>query len=295
MDNQVKNTTKGPVTPTQPDNCDIDTNKVSLPKNARMPINRCNLPAAILGSLTFQQNPTDITLGSVTMIYEELFTRLELLHSEEDRSQLFLDYMDVMFSLQNLEVAGFDPKNKKHRKKADYLKMARGWSFDPDGREAAVLKGWVQSRFGLTPQFHIEPIPTPDCPAYLKYQEMRSTGIYNTNALDTQLDLLYSFTQSELKRRFQGQTHIRLYRGVNRLDQYQLLQKTGKRERIILLNNLNSFTDQRERADEFGDYILQADIPLAKIFFFHKLLPKMLKGESEYVVLGGVCQVKLVL
>ncbi len=269
--------------------------KIHLPRDARMPINRCNLSADIIGSLTFQENPTDIILDSVTTIYEELFTRLGLLLSEEDRAQLFLDYMDVMFSLHDLEIAGCNPENKKHRKKADYLKMARGWSFDPDGREAAVLKGWVQSRFGLMPRFHIEPIPTPDCQAYLKYQEMRSTGIYNTNALDTQLDLLYSFTQSELKRRFKGRTHLRLYRGVNRLDQYQLLHKIDKRKRIILLNNLNSFTDQRERAEEFGDYVLQADIPLAKIFFFHKLLPKMLKGESEYVVLGGVCKVKHVL
>lgn len=269
--------------------------KIHLPRSARIPINRCNLPADIIGSLTFQLNPTDIILDSVTTIYEELFTRLGLLLEEEDRSQLFLDYMDVMFSLHDLEIAGCNPENKKHRKKADYLKMARGWSFDPDGREAAVLKGWVQSRFGLMPRFHIEPILTPDCPAFLKYQEMRSTGIYNTNALDTQLDLLYSFTQSELKRRFEGRTHLRLYRGVNRLDQYQLLHKIDKRERIILLNNLNSFTDQRERAEEFGDYVLQADIPLAKIFFFHKLLPKMLKGESEYVVLGGVCKVKHVL
>ncbi len=265
-----------------------------MPRDARMPINRCNLSADIIGSLTFQDNPTNIYLDGVNDIYEELFTRLDLTISEEDRSQLFLDYMDVMFSLHNLEAAGYNPDNKKHRKKADYLRMARGWSFDPDGREAAVLKGWVQSRFGLAPRFHIEPILTPDCPAYLKYQEMRSTGIYNTNALDTQLDMLFSFCQHELKRRFEGQTHIRLYRGVNRLDQYELLHKVDKKERIILLNNLNSFTDNRDRADEFGDYVLQADIPLSKIFFFHKLLPKMLKGENEYVVLGGVCRVKIV-
>ena len=268
--------------------------KIHMPRDARMPINRCNLSADIIGSLTFQENPTQIFIDGVNTLYEEFFTRLDFLLDEEDRSQLFLDYMDVMFSLHDLEAVGYDPKFKKHRKKADYLRMARGWSFDPDGREAAVLKGWVQSRFGLTPRFHIEPIPTPDCPAYLKYQEMRSTGIYNTNALDTQLDMLYSFCQNEIKRRYEGQTHLRLYRGVNRLDQYELLHKIDKRERIILLNNLNSFTDKRERADEFGDYILQADIPLSKIFFFHKLLPKMLKGESEFVVLGGVCKVKQV-
>ncbi len=268
--------------------------KIHLPKDARMPFNRCNLSADIIGSLTFQEHPAQIYIDGVETLYEELFTRLDLLLAEEDRSQLFLDYMDVMFSLHDLEAAGYNAENKKHRKKADYLRMARGWSFDPDGREAAVLKGWVQSRFGLIPRFHIEPITNPDSTSFLKYQEMRSSGIYNTNALDTQLDLLYSFCQHEIKRRFEGQTHLRLYRGVNRLDQYELLHKIDKRERIILLNNLNSFTDKKERAEEFGDYILQADIPLTKILFFHQLLPKMLKGESEYVVLGGVCRVKQV-
>mgnify|MGYP001550788803 CR=1 FL=1 len=258
-------------------------------------MNRCNLSADIIGSLTFQGFPSDLELDGVHVLYGEFLARLDQTDSTDERAQLFLDYMDVAFCLHDLERAGFDKANRRHRKKADYLKMARGWSFDPDGREAAVLKGWVQSRFGLIPRFHGEPIASPECDSYLKYQEMRSTGIYNTNALDTQLDLLFTFCQYELKRRLPNKTHLTLYRGVNRLDQFELLEKVNKRERIILLNNLNSFTDQQDRAEEFGDYILQAEIPLTKVFFFHNLLPRMLKGESEYIVIGGVCRVKQVL
>jgi NAD+--dinitrogen-reductase ADP-D-ribosyltransferase len=61
----------------------------------------------------------------------------------------------------------------------------------------------------------------------------------------------------------------------------------------VLLNNLNSFTSARERADEFGDYIMETRIPLSKILFYNRLLPGMLKGEDEYVVIGGVYEVSI--
>jgi len=32
-------------------------------------------------------------------------------------------------------------------------------------------------------------------------------------------------------------------------------------------------------------------VPLPKIFFFHRLLPGVLKGEDEFVVIGGVVEV----
>ena len=61
----------------------------------------------------------------------------------------------------------------------------------------------------------------------------------------------------------------------------------------MLLNNLNSFTLNRERADEFGDYILEVQVPLPKVFFYNRLLPGMLKGEDELVVVGGVYEVRI--
>jgi hypothetical protein len=48
----------------------------------------------------------------------------------------------------------------------------------------------------------------------------------------------------------------------------------------------NCFTSSRERADELGDGILIAEVPLPKIFFFKRLLAGMRKGEDEFVVVG---------
>lgn len=61
----------------------------------------------------------------------------------------------------------------------------------------------------------------------------------------------------------------------------------------MLLNNLSSFTRTRDRATEFGDYILEAEIPVQKIFFHSELLPGVLKGEDECLVIGGVYEVEI--
>ena len=44
--------------------CDLSS-PPSLPTWARLPINRCNLPAAILGSLTYQRHPVPLKLDGV--------------------------------------------------------------------------------------------------------------------------------------------------------------------------------------------------------------------------------------
>ncbi len=56
--------------------------------------------------------------------------------------------------------------------------------------------------------------------------------------------------------RHPGAQHVTLYRGVNRMDDHEVLGKGAGGRHIILLNNLSSFTCSRERAGEFGDYIL---------------------------------------
>ena len=50
----------------------------------------------------------------------------------------------------------FTFKGRNREEFREYLRVVRGWAFDPDGREAAVLKGWVESRFGLMPRHHGE-------------------------------------------------------------------------------------------------------------------------------------------
>ena len=263
----------------------------SLPREARLPINRCNLPAVVLGSLTFQKHPMPLLIDGVAELHPDLFRRLEAAPPEL-HAEVFRDYMTVRFQLEWLEEMGYSG-NQKSRAKANYAKMIRGWSFNSDSREGAVLKGWVESRFGLMPRYHAGAMRDPGGQAYRVYQEMRSHGLYGTNALEAQLDLVYTFCQYELARKHHGARHVTLYRGVNRMADHEVLEKRGHGEHIILLNNLSSFTCSRERACEFGDYILSVQVPLTKIFFYCGLLPGVLQGEDEFLVVGGVVSVTL--
>jgi len=263
----------------------------SLPRSARLPINRCNLPAVILGGLSFQRHPVPLELDGVQEMHKALFRVLDGLKYPMDRANRFMDYMTVSFLLESLEEAGLEPGTKRRRANANYLRLLRGWLFDSNGREGAVMKGWAESRFGLLPRFHGEPLGELSGDAYVKYLHDRAKGLYGTNALESQLDLLYTYAQYELTRRHPGQSHITLYRGTNCLDSYEVLAKPARDRRVVLFNSLNSFSDSRERADEFGDYIFEAEVPLSKLFFFSSLLPGVLKGEGEYVVVGGVYEV----
>lgn len=254
-------------------------------------MNRCNIPPVIVGSLRFQQHPVAIELDNVKTLHSDLFRQLDEIAQVPARAERFKDYMTVQFRLHQLDDAGASKNNK--RRKANYLRMVRGWFFDANGREGAVLKGWVESRFGLLTRFHRGPMHQDDNGSYHRFLHDRSAGLYGTNALEAQLDLLYSYCQYELARQLPNQTHLTLYRGINRLDEHEVLGKGEGKYEQVLLNNLNSFTSERERADEFGDYILEADIPKEKIFFFANLLPGCLQGEDEHLVIGGVYEVRI--
>lgn len=266
----------------------------SLPKAARLPINRCNLPAAILGGLTYQLHPTPLQLDGIADLHKPLLALLDDIDGDDERARRFGGYMESHFRLRNPEDAGLSSSQKKSRAKANYQRVVRGWAFDAESREAAVLKGWVESRFGLCPRYHAEPLRECGSAAWQRYVEMRVQGLYGTNALEAQLDLLYAYCQYELARQFPQRTHLRLYRGVNRLGQHETVADNGADERVVLLNNINSFSRSRERAGEFGDDVLAVDVPVAKLAFFSRLLPDMLKGEDEYVVIGGLYRVRLI-
>lgn len=275
-----------------PTDCRADDNRPLLPREARLPINRCNLPAVILGGPTYQRNPTPLVLDGVAELHAALFRRLDDINDAGNRADYFRDYLTVHFRLENPEDAGFTG-GRKARAKATWRRMLHGWSFDSDSREGAVLKGWVESRFGLTPRFHGEPLRDPSDGAYRRYLEMRSHGLYGTNALEAQFDLVYAYSQYELARQDAGGSHLTLYRGVNRVGEHEVLGKNAEGHKLMLFNNLNSFTTNRERAGEFGDYILSVEVPLTKIFFYCGLLAGVLQGEDEYLVIGGVYAVRL--
>lgn len=256
-----------------------------LPQRASLPINRCNLPAKILGSLTFQHHPVALYIDGVDTLHRALFDTLDAIVDSESRARYFIDYQSVHFLLHKPEEAGGDESS---RSRADYLRLLRGWLFDSDGKEGAVLKSWVESRFGLMPRHHRGLLSDYSGEGYQHYLADRSLGLYNTNALEAQLDLLYAFCQYQRARIHEGGELLILYRGVNRIDDYEVVARSGRHHAVLLLNNLNSFTSDRDRASEFGDHIIETVVPASKLLWYPGLLAGHLQGEQEYLVIGGL-------
>jgi NAD+--dinitrogen-reductase ADP-D-ribosyltransferase len=263
---------------------------LALPHTAKLPINRCNLPAEIIGSLTYQKHPQVILIDGVSQLHRELYVHLDKISDVEARKQKFIDYMNVHFKLQAGEEIGFQKNARIDRRKANYLNVIKGWFFDSNSIEAAVLKSWVESRFGLVTRFHKKLRVISGDEVYDDFLEDRAKGLYNTNALESQLDLLYSYCQYELNKIIPTQRHWTLYRGVNRIDALDTLQSDAN-QRVVLLNNVNSFSRSRERACEFGDNIIEAEVPVSKIIYYSGLLPLHMAGESEAIVLGGLYRI----
>ncbi len=76
--------------------------------SAFLPFNRCNLPAKLLGSLSFQQHPVPLTLDGVATLHRSLFKHLQAMPDATARAQRFMDYMTVHFCLEALEEAGLE-------------------------------------------------------------------------------------------------------------------------------------------------------------------------------------------
>ncbi|MCK9282662.1 MAG: NAD(+)--dinitrogen-reductase ADP-D-ribosyltransferase [Rhodocyclaceae bacterium] len=265
------------------------SDKPSLPAYARLPINRCNLPAVILGGLTYQDHPARLQLDGVADLHRALFVHLDAVPEAAARGRLFRDYMAAHFCLDQLEEAGFDPALGR-RGRANWLRLLRGWGFAADGLEGAALKAWVESRFGLPPRFHGQPLRDYDGQPWRRYEEMRARALYGTNALEAQLDVLYAYCQYEFERAGAATNGVVLYRGVNRIEDHEVLADS-EAEQVVLFNNLASFSGSRERAGEFGDRILEVRVPLPKILCHYRLLPGLLQSEEEYLVIGGVYRV----
>jgi len=265
-----------------------------LPEWARLPINRCNLPASLLGGLGFQLHPTPLTLDGVHELHNALFVALTKEVDPAQRAEIFQTHMSAAFLLDHPDEAGYEPDDKRPgRGKLDYRRLLRGWLFDADSREGAVMKGWVESRFGLLARHHGGPLGDYTGESYEHYLVQRARGLYNTNALEAQLDLLFSYCQFEVTRRWPGSSHIRLYRGINHIGEHEVIEQRDRRHLVLLLNNLNSFSDEPDRAGEFGDEVISTEVPLAKLIYFPDLLSGMFQGEREYLVLGGIYEARI--
>jgi NAD+--dinitrogen-reductase ADP-D-ribosyltransferase len=257
-------------------------------------LNHCNLPPWVIASRHFVDDPQPIEIQGVREGNAFLFRTLDAIPDPDERARRFDDYLSVKFQLHQWEQQATSSARKSI--KNSYLRFLRGWGVDSSSVEGAVLKSWVESRMGIPPTYHRGRIEPGDGEAHERYAFDRMRGAARTNAIDAQLDLLYSFTQYELGRRLPGERWITLWRGVNDAEDHLVLERLGPRELVVRLNNLCSFTDDRERAWEFVSTVWEARVPIPRIFFVSELFPRsILKGEREVLVMGGETPVRRIL
>jgi NAD+--dinitrogen-reductase ADP-D-ribosyltransferase len=248
--------------------------------------NRCNLSPWVIGDLSFQERPQPLEIAGVRHSDRRLFERLAVIADPEQRGQVFHDYVSVKFRLHEW-AEHHDTARTSIR--SSYLQFLRNWGVDSNGYAGAVLKSWVESRFGLLPTFHGGRLNVEGA-ARTRYEFDCMRGAAKTVGATMQLDLLYTFCQDELARRFSGQRWRTLYRGTHDPEEYAVhdADASASQTACVQLNNLSSFTADREIAWEFGSSVWEVQVPLQKIVFFSGLLPRnLLGGESEYLVLGG--------
>jgi NAD+---dinitrogen-reductase ADP-D-ribosyltransferase len=254
--------------------------------------NLCNLPPWAIASRHFAADPQPIEVQGVREANRFLFQMLDGIADPEERARRFDSYVTVKFQLHQWQREETDTARRSL--KNSYLRFLRGWGVDSSSIEGAVLKGWVESRMGLPPTYHRARIDGPDSEAYQRYALDRVRGHARTNAIASQLDLLYTFTQYELGRRRPGERWLTLWRGVHDAAEHEVLERASRRDWLVRMNNLSSFTDDRERAWEFGSNVFEAQVPAPRIFFESDLLPhSILKGEREVLVIGGELRVKV--
>jgi NAD+--dinitrogen-reductase ADP-D-ribosyltransferase len=265
--------------------------RLTLPPAARLSLNRCNLPTEALASFAFQLAPQAIELDGVLPLHRALFRHLDDETDLAARVRLFRSYMSAHFMLENPPELGLSPSVRVDRSRIDYLCLLRGWMFSAESREGAVLKAWVESRFGLITRYHHGPIDDGESgedKARTVFEHSAAAGLYNAGALESQLDLLYTWCQYELGRRYPGRAHLTLFRGLSNFAPIPGTPCLDDDRHLVELNNLSSFSADLERADEFGRRVISCAIPAAKVLAFSGLLPGFFHSENEYLVIGGV-------
>jgi len=242
--------------------------------------NLINIPTYMFVSREYNLNAMPVTISGVWEYYSDIFESINETKNISEASKIFTDAMTALFSL-----------DEKHngKKPGSYQRLLKGWLFDSNSKEGAVMKGWVESRFGITPFFHKEIIPHVNSQEYYSFMMEKMDTRLNKNLVFHQLDMLYTYTQVVLKKFYSDDLpHIKLYRGVNDLSEHLVVEEYDKKELCIEQNSLVSFSSDREIASQFGDYILTSEIPYTKVIFFSKILPELsFVGEKEFLVLGG--------
>lgn len=259
----------------------------------RIPFNLCNLPPWVIASREFNDDPRPLELQGVAQANRFLFEALARLDDPAARAKTFDDWLSVRFQLHQWDAQATELSRRSLRN--SYLRYLRGWGHDTNAAEGAVLKGWVESRLGIPPTFHRERIERLESPEYLRFARDRMQGMARTSAIFDQLDLVYTFTQHELSRRLPAERWLTLYRGQHDAGEHEVVERLGAREQVVRLNNLCSFTDDVERAWEFGSTVWEARVALPRIFCVSWFFPGILRGEREVLVVGGEMRVRRVM
>ena len=255
--------------------------------------NLIGIPTPIFAGTEFNQQGREVHINGVREMNRPFFEALERF-GPADQCPLFLEHLRAQFGLDFQESASAERRKKPF--KADLIRILKGWFFDSNRPEGAVLKGWVESRFGLRALFHRVPLTSITGPEYFIYMSEKMHPRFHHGCIFSQLDLLYEFTQQYL-RRFQPVSEpVRLYRGFNgRGDESQILEKPEKRKWIIRNNCLASYSQEGERACEFGDQIVGIEAPFSKILCLPQAMPGVLPSyESEVILLGGDYESELI-
>lgn len=244
----------------------------------------------MLASTRFNAHPVPLHIVGTRETHAGLFALLGTSRDAEEASDMFTHYLSLAFGLQPAPAPSSASEAKRWR--ASYIKLLQSWGLDSNGPAGAVLKGWVESRFGLVPCFHRARLERFPSPGWINYIEEKACSRFHNNCIHQQLDLLFEFCQWALARfqPFGRRTHLPLWRGINRVDEHIIEGdlKSSSRRLVVRLNNLVSFALQADQAECFGDWLLRTDVPLTKLLFYPGLLPAApLSGEGEVLAIGG--------
>lgn len=254
--------------------------------------NLVGVPAPVLASTGFNAHPTRLAIAGVRETQAGLFALLDRSHDLNEAGDMFVHYLATAFGLRRPEpqaLAAMGPAEQR-RWRSSWRTLLQGWGMDANGPAGAVLKGWVESRFGLVPTFHRAPLARFPSPAWIAYLEQKAASRYHNNSIFQQLDLLFEFCQWMLARfaPLGDGTHVTLWRGSGDCDAQVVAGSLRERRCVVRLNNVVSFTRDRATASCFGDWVLQARVPLAKLVLVPGLLDtKSLDGEAEVLAIGG--------
>lgn len=258
--------------------------------------NLVGVPTRLLASTAFNAHPVALSIAGTRETHPGLFGLLARCVHLNEASEVFVHYLDIAFGLRAPaahESATLDPAERR-RWRSSWRKLLQGWGMDNGGAAGAVLKGWVESRFGLVPLHHKQPLQRFPSPGWITYLEEKTSSRLHNNNIHQQLDLLYEFCQWALQRfGLPGVApapahHLRLWRGSTRCDEQLVAGSLRNRHCTVRLNNLVSFSLSAEDAGCFGDWVFEAQVPACKVLVFPGLLPgQVLQGEQEVLAIGG--------